>query len=63
MEVHDKISVPLLCADSINCDENVTILPSILATISGEPLTEKFVGYNDPIFYIYTSGTTGQFSL
>jgi len=59
MEVHDKISVPLLCADSINCDENVTILPSILATISGEPLTEKFVGYNDPIFYIYTSGTTG----
>ena len=25
-----------------------------------EPLTEKFAGYNDPIFYIYTSGTTGM---
>ena len=60
LEVHDKISVPLLCADSIRCDESVTILPPILAALSGEPLTEKYVGYNDPIFYIYTSGTTGH---
>ena len=38
----------------------MTSLPSVLAAVSTEPLTEKFAGYNDPIFYIYTSGTTGM---
>ena len=59
-EVRDKINVPLLCADKSIIDDQVTILPSVLEKYSGEPLTEKYAGYNDPIFYIYTSGTTGR---
>ena len=44
----------------VSSPTEVTSLPSVLAAVSTEPLTEKFAGYNDPIFYIYTSGTTGM---
>ena len=66
LELRDKISVPLLCADTElpgvkeeMKTKDITFLPPILATMSSEQLTEKYAGYNDPIFYIYTSGTTG----
>jgi len=66
LELRDKISVPLLCADTElpgvkeeMKTKEITFLPPILATMSSEQLTEKYAGYNDPIFYIYTSGTTG----
>ena len=61
--MRNRINVPLLCADKTIIDDQVTILPSVLEKFSGEPLTEKYAGYNDPIFYIYTSGTTGTLSI
>lgn len=39
--------------------EGTTSLPPAIKNMSKEPLTEKIVGYNDPLIYIYTSGTTG----
>jgi len=39
--------------------EGAACLPMVVKDMSKRPLTEKFVGYNDPLIYIYTSGTTG----
>jgi len=39
--------------------EGTTSLPPAIKDMSKEPLTEKIVGYSDPLIYIYTSGTTG----
>ena len=64
LELQSSIQVPLLCADAALppslSSKSVIFLPSLLSSISGEVLTEKHAGYNDPIFYIYTSGTTGR---
>ena len=63
LELKENIQVPLLCCDdslpSSCSDSSVICLPSVLSSQSGEVISEKHAGYNDPIFYIYTSGTTG----
>merc|ERR1719341_1023924 len=49
----------LYTADTISDMEGVTDLVRELHSQSTEPITEKYLGYNDPMVYIYTSGTTG----
>ena len=49
----------LYTADTIEDMEGVTDLVTELPSQSTEIITEKYLGYNDPMVYIYTSGTTG----
>ena len=52
-------NMKLYTADTISDMEGVTDLVRELPSQSTEPITEKYLGYNDPMVYIYTSGTTG----
>ena len=64
LELRADLSVRMFCVDSSDLrDPEVTTLPPAIASQSPTPLTEKYAGYNDPIFYIYTSGTTGNSSV
>ena len=55
--------VRMFCVDQTDLVyTEVVTLPPVLASQPTAQLTEKFAGYNDPIFYIYTSGTTGASS-
>ena len=43
----------LFCADSVDT-AGVTSLAELLPEQSTEIITEKYLGYNDPMVYIYT---------
>jgi len=58
-EIRTNLSkMDLFTVDKVEM-EGAACLPLVVKDMSKKPLTEKFVGYNDPLIYIYTSGTTG----